>query len=83
MPEVVGRLPSCFCALSGVVWWHFSWSWFVGLVPLIWWEYYLMLVMCLSFSFLFYWVSVAGGCHGDYCVVATRALVAGPAAFPL
>ena len=83
MPEVVGRLPSCFCALSGVVWWHFSWSWFVGLVPLIWWEYYLMLVMCLSFSFLFYWVSVAGGCHGDYCVVATRASVAGPAAFPL
>ena len=37
MPEVVGRLLSCFCALSGVVWWRFAWSWFVGLVPLIWW----------------------------------------------
>ena len=30
-------------------------------VSLLWCEYYLMSVICLSFSFLFYWVSRAGG----------------------
>lgn len=78
-----GSFHLAFCALRGVVWWHFAWSWFVGLVPPIWWEYYLILVICLSFSSLFYWVSMAGGCHGDYRVAATTASVAGPAAFPL
>ena len=78
-----GSFHLAFCALRGVVWWHFAWGWFVGLVPSIWWEYDLILVICLSFSSLFYWVSMAGGCHGDYRVVATRASVAGPAASAL
>lgn len=49
-----------FCALSGAVWWDFAWSWFaevhlsalVGVLPH---------VCDMSFSFLFYWVSRAGG----------------------
>lgn len=83
IPEVLGKLPSCFLCFegSGVV--AFCLEQVCRLVPPIWWEYYLILVICLSFSSLFYWVSMAGGCHGDYRVAATTASVAGPAAFPL
>lgn len=51
-------------------------------VSLLWWEYYLLSVMCVSFSFLFYWVSMVGGHQGDHLILARRALTVWPCHLP-